>query len=457
MMPSITLDAPLPEQRPYTAIGAAAAMWRDRSLEIVVEGPAGTGKTRAVLEKLHFCALKYPGMRGLIVRKTRDSMSESVLVTFEEKVLPQGFIRDGASRRTRASYVYPNGSEIIIAGLLVSGKDQRAKVMSTEYDMIIACEATEITEDDWEKLATRLRNHRMPYQQIIGECNPDAPSHWLHRRCDRGAAVAYFSRHQDNPMLWQGGAWTPAGEQYVMRTLSRLTGVRRARLFEGRRAQAEGVVYELFDRAVHVIDPFPIPPEWLRMRSFDFGFTNPMVTQWWALDPDGRMYLYRELYMTGRTVRAHIETIQRVEKWYLPDGSENPERERISFSVADHDAEDRMTLAESRIPTSAAVKAISRGIQKTHERLRILDDGKPRLYLFKNALIERDPTLDEKKLPCSTEEEFDGYVWPRSSDGHAIKEEPVKLNDHGMDCLRYAVMRLDGVRPGSSAVGAFGG
>ena len=32
------------------------------------------------------------------------------------------------------------------------------------------------------------------------------------------------------------------------------------------------------------------------MWSVDFGFTNPIVIQWWAEDPDGRLYLYRELY-----------------------------------------------------------------------------------------------------------------------------------------------------------------
>jgi PBSX family phage terminase large subunit len=454
MTPSLAA-ADLALHRPFAAVGSAIAMWKDRSLEVVLEGAAGTGKTRAVLEKLHFCASKYAGMRGLIVRKTRESMTESVLVTFEEKVLPQGSpISAGASRRTRASYSYPNGSEIVVAGLVASGKDQKAKVMSTEYDMIIVCEATELTEDEWEKLATRLRNHVMPYQQIVGECNPDAPSHWLHRRCDRGDARAYFSRHTDNPMLFRDGDWTAMGRQYVLGTLSKLTGVRRARLLEGKRAQAEGMVYDAFDRAIHVIDPFPIPKHWTRIRSIDFGFTNPMTIQWWCIDDDGRMYLYREIYMSNRTVARHIETIRAVEQWYLPDGRENPDREKISVSVADHDAEDRQTLAEGRIETRPAEKAVSRGIQKVQERLLVAGDGKPRLFLMRGALVERDSDLDRRKVPACTEEEFENYVWPKGGDGRSIKEEPVKQFDHGMDAMRYAVMRLDGAR--SSGVGLSG-
>src|SRR5947207_8249 len=97
-----TQRAPSPAQRPYTAYGAAAQLWASRAPEIVVSGPAGTGKSRACLEKLHYCALKYRGMRGLIIRKTRESLSEAALVTFEEKVLPEWSpIKEGPRRNFR--------------------------------------------------------------------------------------------------------------------------------------------------------------------------------------------------------------------------------------------------------------------------------------------------------------------------------------------------------------------
>ncbi len=222
-----------PERPPYSAHGAAARAWADRSAEVVLEGPAGTGKSRAALQKLDYCARKYAGMRGLICRKTRESMTESALVTFEQKVLgSESPIAQGISRPGRQRYTYPNGSEIIVAGLTANSRDNRAKVMSTEYDLIVVLEATELTEGDWEKLISRLRNNVMPYQQIVGDCNPDAPTHWLHQRCDRGVAKVYFSRHADNPSV------TPA----YLEKLSRLTGLQRARYFEGKRTAAEGTV-----------------------------------------------------------------------------------------------------------------------------------------------------------------------------------------------------------------------
>ena len=46
----------------------------------------------------------------------------------------------------------------------------------------------------------------------------------------------------------------------------------------------------------HVIRSFEVPKSWRRYRSFDFGYTKPFSVGWWAADPDGRLYRYREYY-----------------------------------------------------------------------------------------------------------------------------------------------------------------
>lgn len=422
MLASIpTTYRPRAAERPYQPLGAALALFLDRSPEVVLEGPAGTGKSRALLEKAHLCATKYAGSRILLVRKTRESMTESVLVTWESKVLPEGHpALAGPARANRQAYAYPNGSTVVVAGLIANGKDQRAKVMSTEYDMILIFEATELSEHEYEQLLTRLRNGVMPYQQQLSDCNPDAPTHWLHQRCDAGVAVVHFSRHADNPAI------TP---QYLA-TLDRLTGHRRARLRDGRRAAAEGLVYDNFDAAVHIVERFTIPPEWVRVRVIDFGYTNPFVCQWWAIDGDGRLYRYREIYMTQRTVEEHARAI-----------SAHPEP--VAMTICDHDAEDRATLHAHGIGTTAAHKEVRLGIQAVQERLRIAGDGRPRLMLLRDSLVERDERLAEAKRPWSTDQEFDSYRWPQGIDGRALKEEPVKADDHGLDCVRYLVTQID--------------
>ena len=51
---------------------------------------------------------------------------------------------------------------------MAGGLDKVSKIMSAEYDVIYVQEATELLEDEWEHLTTRLRRAAMPYQQIIG-------------------------------------------------------------------------------------------------------------------------------------------------------------------------------------------------------------------------------------------------------------------------------------------------
>lgn len=54
--------------------------------ELLFSGPAGTGKSRALLEKLHAVCLRFPNVRGLMVRKTMASLGSTALVTWREHV-----------------------------------------------------------------------------------------------------------------------------------------------------------------------------------------------------------------------------------------------------------------------------------------------------------------------------------------------------------------------------------
>lgn len=416
----------------YTPRGQIRRLFESRADEVLAEGPAGSGKSFACLWKLHAAALKYPGMRGLILRKTLVSLTSSALVTFTKRVLATGnygVTFYGGSRAEPAAFRYPNGSELVVGGL-----DKPTKIMSSEYDLGYINEAVEVTEEDYESVTSRLRYGVMPYQQLIADCNPDAPYHWLNQRALSGKIVRLVTRHEDNPMLWDAeqGAWTERGAAYIGK-LDRLTGVRYKRLRLGLWVAAEGQVYEGWDPAVHVIDPFSIPELWPRFWSIDFGFVNPFVWQFWAMDPDGRLYLYREIYMTGRLVEDHA-----LQGRALAAGEPRPRR-----VIADHDAEGRATFERyAGVETEPAYKAVKDGIQGVAARLRPAGDGAPRLFILRGCTVERDPERIEMGLPASTEEEFPSYVWD-TSQNRQRGEEPLKEHDHGMDSARYLVADVD--------------
>lgn len=402
-----------------------------------------THNSRACLEKLYYLACTYPNMRGLIVRQTRASLTETGLVTWEKHVIPPGssILSSGASRGHRQSYEFPNGSQINCGGL-----DKPDKIMSSEYDCIYVQEATELKEDAWGALSSRLRNGKMPYDQLLADCNPSSPMHWLKKRCELGECKMIESRHEENPRLHDGRNWTEAGVKYLAR-LDALPGVLRDRLRYGKWRQAEGAVYENWDARVHIVDPFPIPHDWPRYLAIDFGFTNPCVVHFYATDPDGRLYLYREIYRTKTLIEDIAREVKQLiyddtiaaKTQFMAQNQSLPSDEiarvcglitlRPKAVICDHDAEDRKTFEKhSGLPTRAATKAVTMGINTVAERLQVREDGKPRLMAFRDARYHKpDVNLIESKRPTCTVEEMDGYVWSDSK----VKEQPVKEDDHG--------------------------
>lgn len=424
------MPALLERERVFAPRGAAQALLFDRrEPEVGLSGPAGTGKSRACFEYVHKCLLDYSGARALVLRKTLTSLTASGLVTYRERVLdPLDRVEFfGGSRAEPAAYRYPNGSRLVVGGM-----DKPAKVMSTEYDLIYVQEATELAEGEYESLTTRLRNGVMPWQQLLYDCNPDRPTHWLKQRANANRCVMLESRHDDNPAV------TP---EYLA-TLDRLSGVRYQRLRLGQWAAAEGLVYDGWDRAKHLIDARSIPAEWPRYWVLDFGFTNPFCCQWWAQDPDGRLYRYRELYVTHRLVEdAAVEILR-----YSGD---EPKPRAV---ICDHDAEGRATFERhAKVTTLAAYKAVQDGIQAVAARLKAAGDGKPRLFLMRGALVAPDPARVEAKRPTCTEEEVEGYIWD-TSNGRKKGEEPVKDDDHGCDAMRYLVAYIDKIGQASRKV-----
>jgi phage terminase large subunit len=194
------------------------------------------------------------------------------------------------------------------------------------------------------------------------------------------------------------------------------------------------LVYENFDPNVNLWKRIGEPPhDWPHYWSVDFGFTNPFVWQDWTEDPDGRLFLFQEIYQTGRLVEDHAKEILRLQK---VAGYKTPP----VFIVCDHDAEGRATLEkELGYTTVAAHKSVLEGIEATASRMRLRADGRPGLYICRDAARIKDQTLIDVSQPTCTEEEMSEYIWGDL----AKKEAPVKKNDHGMDAMRYLVAQLD--------------
>ena len=296
-----------PDQH-YAPRGSAARALFNTDRELVVSGPAGTGKSRACLEKLHYCCNAYPGTRALIVRQTRASLSETGLETFENHVLgaTHPIVLDGPKRPWRSSYRYPNGSQINVGGM-----DRPARILSSEYSLVYWQQAEEGTLWGYETILTRLRGGGMPFRQLLSDCNPESPMHFLKQRCDAHQATLINTQHTDNPLLWDDvrHEWTEFGEEYIG-TLDRLTGARKLRLRFGVWVVPEGAIYSLFDEERHKVAAFNPPALWPRIVAIDpvGAFIGAL---WLAYDPTARVLnVYREyLEPFGPPTGDHVKAV----------------------------------------------------------------------------------------------------------------------------------------------------
>lgn len=444
----------------YSPRGGCLELFSSKQEEILVSGPAGTGKSRACLEKILAICLGTPNVRALMVRKTQRSLGSTALVTWRNFVIKEALetgdvVYYGGSQQEAAQYRFKNGSTVTIGGL-----DNPTRIMSSEYDIVYVQEATEITITDLEFIKTRLRNWRISFQQLIMDCNPAGDKHWLKLRCNDGKCVLIESRHEDNPKLFdENGNITEQGAAY-MAILDSLTGVRHKRLRLGLWVSADGIIYEEFDPAYHVLDwefdaegnRLPLPDDWERYWAIDFGYVHPFVLSCYAVDPeDDALYLYRQIYMTHRTVEEHASQIMSIvaklvtTTWY--DHFNKIEREKTEIVwtepkptavICDHDAEGRRTFEKvTGLGTQPAIKNVYEGINAHKERLK-----HDKFFIMRDALVEKDRWLVEHLQPTCTLDEYASYVWKVNTDGR-IQDEPVKKDDDGVDTDRYMTMHKD--------------
>lgn len=418
------------DPRVFTPLPWQVAPWKDTNKIVVIDSGAGTGKSLLAYHKLNAFALRFPNSLQLAVRKFAESLKNSVIPILEQ-ITPTSVVHVPSKSR----FEYPNGSVIVYGGM--KDQKQREKIRSVSnrtsgVDRALMEEASGFTEEDFEELGGRMRGVAAPWTQIDLITNPDAETHWINQKIilpwqagKRPEVSRYHPNCEDNPYL---------RPDYLER-LRNLTGVRRERLYLGKWVRAEGTVYaESWNAGIHIVDPFQIPSSWRRIRAIDLGYVNPRVCLWIAIDHDGGMWVYRQIYKSRQRANDFGKDIVR-----LSQG------EPIEATVCDHDTEEREDLESEGVRTIPANKgpgSISRGIQAVEQRLLGLGNG-PRLHFMRGNLVETDMALREQFLPCSTEEEFDVYIWARNSDGSLNKEEPQKRFDHGMDALRYGVTYED--------------
>ena len=399
----------------------------ERDYELIVSGPAETGKTLAALMKCHLAACKYPGAQITVMRKVYNDMVGTVLRTYKRDIIHETKpgssslpVRPYGGERPQW-YDYANGSRIWFSGF-----DRAGASLSGERDLVYVAQAEQLSASDWEYLirVTTGRGSIMPYTQLMGDCNPSHRQHWILQRAQSGALRLGKTTRKDNPRLWEGENWTAAG-LLTNERLGSMTGALKERLFYGLWANAPGAIYESFQGidingayGEHVCKAFNPPPHWARIVGVD-PFGEAIAAVWLALDSQqARWHVYREYCEPfGMTRQGHANNIIAL--------SEN---ETIFFMVGGGPSErqDRVDYTGFGLPLLQPAEAsVWAGIDRVNELLQssglIIHDSCPNLI-----------------------SEFGDYRRPTSRDGQ-VKENEIEDKNayHMLDALRYAVIGPD--------------
>lgn len=221
--------------------------------------------------------------------------------------------------------------------------DDPSKYNSVEFLAVLVDELTRNTEEVFDELRKRCRWPGLPDDAnfpFAAGTNPGGPGHgfvkqyWidrdfpLHLR-SRAKDFAFIqARAQDNSHL---------SRKYYQDLLSLPERLRKA-YADGDWDLFEGQFFGEWRRHLHVCQPFRIPRHWKRFCAMDWGFAKPACVLWFAVSPEGRVFVYRELY-----------EVEKSNEWLGNTAAAWSEGEEISFCALDPscwDADRGKSIAE---------------------------------------------------------------------------------------------------------------
>lgn len=360
---------------------------KSKALYCAYGGARGGGKSHAVRIDSIRGALMYPNIRVLILRRRYTDLQSNYVEPFK-KLMPSTLVEYNQQLHT---YYFINGSTIKL-GHFQSYAQAADEYQGQEYDWIFMDEATQFTEQEFRLLGGCLRGTNNIQKKFRLTCNPGGVGHrwvkrlFVDRQFKTGSANPEededpndyeFIRAgvEDNTALME----SESGKSYLKMLSSLPENIRNAHRY-GDWDALSGNYFPEFTLATHTCKPFAIPANWARYRSFDYGL-DMLACAWFAIDPDGRVYMYRELKQSGLIVSDAAQKI----KEYTAYG------EKIVCTYAPDDIWSRQkdtgkTMAEvfyqSDLPIVKASRSRIQGWLQVKEMFAPMEDGKPRLIVF---------------------------------------------------------------------------
>lgn len=424
--------------------------------EVVYGGARGGGKTDACLGDWALHAKRYGAdAKGLFLRRTQIALLPTI-ERAKRLFRPLGAVWKEQDKR----FVWPNGATLYFRYL---DKDSDAdNYQGHDYTRVYVEELTQFAvPDPLDKIKATLRSGAGVPTGFRASCNPGGPGHgWVKERyIEPGAwniVKSTFVNPFTNEEVSRSRVFIPAKLSDNPQLLRNDPGYVANLFMSGSKAlvQAwlqgdwdvvEGAFFDCWDTSKHVVQPFIIPKDWTKFRSFDWGSAAPFSVGWWAIAgddygriPRGALVRYREWYgasapqkglkLTTEAVAAGILERDAGEDMHVgsvadpaifaedggPSRAEVFSRHGIFFRRADN----------KRVSGNGAMG----GWDEMRQRL-VGKDGVPMLYVFETC---KDFIRTVPALPHDTKR---------------MEDVDSDAEDHIADEARYACMSRPWVRP----------
>ncbi|MBX7464959.1 hypothetical protein K1Y80_02535 [Streptomyces sp. MAG02] len=243
--------------------------------------------------------MAYPGLRVGAFRRTFDELKESLIAELANMEFAKavGARWNGSDHELR----FPNGS--LIRFRYAENVQDATRRQGGQYQLLIFDERTLTPPDVCSFLESRLRSGRrdIPVLGIRSGSNPGGPGHGSVKNryikpTNYGAKVVTDIRNRTVRFIPSKLSDNPhVNPEYAM-DLQALDGKLRAAFLDGDWDVFAGMMFPELKREQHVVEPIELPATWRRYNGVDWGFAAPWAVLWAAVDEDGRVWVYRELY-----------------------------------------------------------------------------------------------------------------------------------------------------------------
>lgn len=396
----------------------------------ILEGAVRSGKSIAADFKWFDFVAKAPKTGELVIMgRTQDTIERNVVNVLQQQPL-FGKLAKAVAHTKGSNTARILGREVHLLGANDVASETRVRGMTLAGALVD--EATIIPEVTFKQLVARMS---VVGAQLFATTNPDSPNHWLKKEWidphDPDVRTFHFDL-DDNLALDPG---------YVAYLRRQYTGLWRKRFIDGLWVLAEGAIFDQFDHDVHTIDPADVPfiTRWL-VVGVDYGTTNPFHCVLIGVGVDKRLYVVSEYRHDSRSTHRQMTDAEYSAAFraWLPTvpipGTEFTGVE-VEYVVVD--------------PSAASFRAqmIQDGVSSYTADNEVLDGIRVVSQLLSNGQL-----IISRACPHLIAE-MPAYSWDPKAQLLG-EDKPIKLNDHGIDALRYALFTTRNAWQGTLALAA---